>query len=383
MKLVTASANRDLDEILDLIGVCVQLTDTQFADAERKYMAVSAWLNADNSPLQDYEPDIFPQGSLRLDTTVKPLSHTEFDLDLVCLLNLRDTTPLQLYNMLLDRMESNGRYTDILEPMDRCIRLNYAGDFHLDIVPAIPDPDCPPGQTCIVIPDKTMKEWRSSNPKGYSTWFDQQALKQKRSKTAAFYERKDIEPLRAPVPAYHKRPLKLAVQLMKRWRDVYFRDDPDRLAPSSIVLTTLAAHLYDGADHPTDAVGTILNDINTLARSGPIRLKNPSNPDEWITDRWAQRPDMYRAFLTAIEDFRVRWNELVERGRYPDFVGELKALFEEVPVTRAVKKFAESRLEGRRNGSLLMERATGVIMTKGATTARAVRVKDHTFFGEE
>lgn len=382
MNRVTASANRDLDEILDLIGVCVQLTNTQFSDAERKYKAVGAWLNADNSRLQAYEPDIFPQGSLRLDTTVKPLSHTEFDLDLVCLLNLHDTTPLQLYNMLLERMVSNGRYTEILEPMDRCIRLNYAGDFHLDIVPAIPDPNCQPGETCIVIPDKPKKEWRCSNPKGYSTWFDKQALKQTRSKVAAFYERKDIEPLRAPVPAYHKLPLKLAVQLMKRWRDVYFKDDPDRLAPSSIVLTTLAAHLYDGEDHPTDALATILNGIRDWARREPIRLRNPTNPDEWITDRWVQRPEMYRAFLTAAEDFRVRWNDLIERGRYPDFVGELKALFEEVPVTRAVKKFAESRMEGRRNGSLVMERTTGVIMTKAASTP-AVRVKDHTFFGEE
>src|SRR5262245_20197678 len=76
MKLVAAPKNRDLGEILDLIGVCVQLTDTQFKDAESKYKAVSAWLNAENSPLQAFEPDIFPQGSLRLDTTVKPLSHT-------------------------------------------------------------------------------------------------------------------------------------------------------------------------------------------------------------------------------------------------------------------------------------------------------------------
>ena len=46
MKLVTSSANHDLDEILDLIGISVQLTDTQFKDAESKYRAVGTWLNA-------------------------------------------------------------------------------------------------------------------------------------------------------------------------------------------------------------------------------------------------------------------------------------------------------------------------------------------------
>jgi len=387
MRTVTASANHDLDEILDLVVHDVQLTGPQFKDAAAKYDAVSRWLNADDSPLQEYEPDIFPQGSLRLDTTVRPLSHTEFDLDLVCLLDITDTTPLQLYNLLLDRMESNGRYTDILEPMDRCIRLNYSGQFHLDIVPARMKPGCPPGKTCIQIPDKPKKEWRDSDPKGYGSWFERQTLKVKRTKVAAFYERKDIEPLRAPV--YSKRTLKLAVQLLKRWRDVYFKNDPDRLAPSSIVLTTLAGHLYQGEEHPTDALATILSGILEQAAKGPIRLRNPSNEDEWITDRWTQRPEMYEAFLESIEDFRGRWDDLIAHGCYPDFVDELKDLFEVAPVTRAVKKFAEARLQGRRNGSLLMERASGVIVTKSAPAAvrspqqSAVRVKDHTFYGEE
>lgn len=381
MKIVTASANRDLDEILDLIGADVQLTPTQFKDAAAKYRAVGEWLNADGSPLQVFAPDIFPQGSLRLDTTVKPLSHTEFDLDLVCLLRLRDVTPLQLYNMLLARMASNGRYRDILEPMDRCVRLNYEGDFHLDIVPARSAPWCRPGETCIQIPDKPKREWRDSNPKGYASWFEGRTPVLVRNKVAAFHERKDIEPLRAPVPAYHKPPLKLAVQLLKRWRDVYFADDEDGLAPSSIVLTTLAGHLYKGEDHPTDALVTILDGIRDWSQVEKIRLRNPSNEEEWITDRWDKRPEMYEAFLVAIEDFRQRWHHLVERGRYPSFVEELKALFENVPVTRAVKKFAEGRAGGRRNGSLLMERATGVIMTKSAS--QSVRVKDHTFFGEE
>ena len=168
---------------------------------------------------------------------------------------------------------------------------------------------------------------------------------------------------------------------MKRWRDVYFKDDPDGLAPSSIVLTTLAGILYGGEDHPTDALATILNGIHEWSLREKIRLRNPSNKDEWITDRWEKRPQMYEAFLVAIRDFRRRWNELIDCGRYPDFVDELKALFETVPVTKAVKKFAESRLNGRRNGSLSMERGSGVIMTKSRTPA--VRVKDHTFYGEE
>jgi hypothetical protein len=87
MKLVTASANRDLDQILDLTGISLQLTPTQFQKTEKRYRKVGEWLHDDDSPVAMFDPSIFPQGSLLLDTTVKPLSHTEFDLDLVCLLH--------------------------------------------------------------------------------------------------------------------------------------------------------------------------------------------------------------------------------------------------------------------------------------------------------
>lgn len=375
MKYVTASANRDLDEILDLIGASVQLTATQFEKAETSYNAVGDWLHDDASPVAIFDPKIFPQGSLLLDTTVRPLSHTEFDLDLVCLLLLSGVKPMGVYNLLLERMRSHGRYAPILFPERRCIRIKYAGDFHLDIVPAIPDPECPPGETCLLIPDSEKKVWRPSNPKGYAGWFKGRT----RIKAAAFYERKEIEPLRAPTPAYLKPPLNLTVQLLKRWRDVAFKGRMD-LAPSSIILTTLAGHLYRGEDHPTDAMATILDGIYTWANTKPIRLQNPSNTKEWITERWNDKPAMYDAFVAEVFDLRVRWHKLVEHGRYPDFVKELKALFTDVPVTRAVAKFAESRGEARRNGRLYIEKGTGALTTSAAA---GVKMKNHTFYGQE
>ena len=140
MKYVTASANRDLDEILDLIGVSVQLTPTQFDRAETSYHAVGEWLDAPDSPIRRYRPTAFAQGSLALDTTVKPLSHTEFDLDLVCLVQVSDTvSPAAVYDFLLKRMRDHGTYDKIIVEMPRCIRLDYSGDFHLDIVPAVPE----------------------------------------------------------------------------------------------------------------------------------------------------------------------------------------------------------------------------------------------------
>jgi hypothetical protein len=385
MTYVTASANRELDEILDLIGFVLQLTRPQFEDAESKYHAVSQWLNAENSPLRLFFPEIYAQGSMRLDTTLRPLSYTEFDLDLVCEMTIRGVTPLQVYNLLLDRIRSNGRYADIIRIKPRCIRLDYAGQFHLDIIPAIPDPNCPPGDTCILVPDREKKTWQPSNPIGYARWLDVQSAKRRlREKAARLSANANVEPLREPAPAYIKPPLKLAVQLFKRWRDVAFCGR-EHLAPSSIVLTTLSGILYDGEDHPTDALVAILDGVYRWSlRVDQIELRNPTNDKERITDRWKEKPEMYDAFIEAVTDFRVAWHKLIEHGRYPHFIDDLKDMFEELPVARAITKFAERRKQASGGGNLLMEKATGILSVAAAPAVAPgfIKGKSHTFHGE-
>jgi hypothetical protein len=70
-----------LDDLLDLICVELQLTRTQFLDAEGKYQAIGRWLAEGNSPLADQAIRIYPQGSMALGTTVRPRGHEEFDLE--------------------------------------------------------------------------------------------------------------------------------------------------------------------------------------------------------------------------------------------------------------------------------------------------------------
>lgn len=387
MKTVTASANRELDEILDLIGLSVQLTPPQFDKAETSYHAVAKWLQAPGSSVRDYSPDIFAQGSLRLDTTVRPMRHTEFDLDLVCLVLMSEhASPAVVYDLLLRRMREHGTYDKIIVEMPRCIRLDYSGDFHLDIVPAIPDAACLPGETCMKIPDRPKRRWHDTNPKGYSGWFDTQCLKRKLQEgVKRFSANANVEPLREPAPAYAKPPLKLSVQLFKRWRDVVFAGR-EHLQPASIVLTTLSGMLYQGERHPTDALATILDGIYYQSLREKIVLWNPSNPKEFITDKWREKPEMYDAFLDAVYAFRVALHKMINEGRYPDLIDDLKDMFGDWPVARAFTQFAERRQRARGNGSLLMERATGVLSVAATPRVTAapgsVKVKSHTFHGE-
>jgi len=162
---------KDLNKSLRLVAQKLDLDETRYLNAKEKYRAIGAWLNADNSSLAKYTPEVYPQGSFLLGTVVKPLSRDEYDVDLVCLLlNISRTTSSQIVKGIVgNRLKENERYSKIIEPMNRCWRINYAGEFHMDIIPAIPDHDI--GEEAILVPDRDLADWTPSNPKGYAAWF--------------------------------------------------------------------------------------------------------------------------------------------------------------------------------------------------------------------
>ena len=373
--LVTASANRMFDEILEHICVGLQITPTQFKSVEQKYKAVGDLLSEDGSPVAKYSPHIFPQGSLNLDTTVKPFGQNEFDLDLVCKLSIYGPTdPARIYEMVWDRMYGHKTYRAIIERKRRCIRVNYAGDFHLDIVPAVPDCDGA-DEDCILIPDipkPHLKDWKPSNPVGYARWFELRTIK-----TIKMAEAR-VDPLRQPRPAHLKPTLKRSVQLLKRWRDIHFADEMD-LAPPSIILTTLAAQLHKGEEWCTDALATILTGIWQITRRGKPKLYNPVNPDELISERWEDDEASYDAFVEAIREYRERWLDLVHSRGVPEISKELKVLFGE-PAVQAFKEITKPVSQARVGNGLYVTKDSRMLTeTKSPST---YRVESNYFYGD-
>ena len=157
------------DEILLELCELLQIKPDQHKAAESAYLEVGHWLSAPESPLMAFDPQIYPQGSLRIGTTNQPIARQEYDLDLVCELAI-DWKQLESPSILLADVESrialHPSYRNVMERRPRCIRLRFGGRFHLDIVPACPDPGA--GETGIVIPDRELRSWRSSNPKGFA-----------------------------------------------------------------------------------------------------------------------------------------------------------------------------------------------------------------------
>jgi hypothetical protein len=365
-----------LDDILIRICIALQLTPTQYEDAKTHYQAVAKWLAAEGSPLSAISQEIFPQGSLRIGTTVRPWWQEEYDLDLVLWLSLwNEIDPLILLNLVEQRLRGHGTYAPMVERKNRCIRLNFANQFHLDILPARPDARF--GGTHALVPDRAARCWKESNPKGYALWFEERGALM--SQFRIMEKRATVQPLPIPEEAADKNSLQLAVQLLKRWRDIHFNGAPE-LAPISIVLTTLAGTYYSGEPHPLLALRSIVHSINgAIPLVGRLKVCNPANPFEDLSERWDSEPKAYTAFVSAVQDLERRIIDLESARGIADGAKRFEALFGERVVKDAVERQARAFEEVRRSSSL------GVTRTGALTAAPAIistPVRTNTFYGD-
>lgn len=376
--LIPGDKTSQLDDLLKLICEDLQLPSSRYDGAVNCYQAVSNWLEADGSSVAVFNPTIYPQGSMKIGTTVKPFGRDEYDLDFVCEFQFRADhlqSPLQLLKLLESRLREHQIYRAILEVKNRCIRLNYAHEFHMDILPACSNPD--EGGSCLLVPDRESHSWKHSNPKGYANWFESRcelALKRLIESRRLMAKAEPIPPQEAVV---EKAILKRVVQLLKRWRDVRYQREP-KLAPISMILTTMAAEAYRGERTVTEAMTSVLNTfVSTIAFSkSRIYVPNPANPKEDLSERWDDA-EQYHAFVHGIADLHGEWNNALAATGIQNVSNQLEHLFGE-PVQAAVKRQA-STLQELREKSFLRVAQAGILTSVPAT---GIRVRPNTFHGK-
>jgi hypothetical protein len=160
----------ELDDMLFEVCDELQLAPYRYSQAEERYQAVAGVLEAKGSPFAAAAPKIYPQGSMRLGTTVQPLEGPH-DLDFVLELSApyQNVDPMKLIQALFATLKNNEVYREMVELKNRCVRITYANEFYMDILPACADYGS--GRNCVQVPDRQLKFWKPSNPIGYATWF--------------------------------------------------------------------------------------------------------------------------------------------------------------------------------------------------------------------
>ncbi len=332
---MSVTTDMSLGQLLESIAEELDISPSKYEEAVSRYRAVGEWLDAEGSALAPFGPRIYPQGSFRLGTVVRPVrggKEADYDIDLVCHLSIVKATvsPRKLKHMIGNRLKEHGKYEKMLDDEGRrCWTLEYAEadgiGFHLDALPAIPEDDAgrmtlaavgAPEQYAahaIAITERLGNGsyiWvpGGSNPFGYAQWFDDLNAGA-RIRVAPVQKRMIVEAHRriyasvdAVPDALVRTPLQRAIQILKRHRDVRFSGHEwENEKPISMIITTLAALAYDGQMDIASTLDDILTNIDDYATTGIIRkhngkwvIPNPVNPGENFADRWNE-PGSHRA----------------------------------------------------------------------------------------
>ena len=324
----------------------IDIPPGKYRDAVNRYEAVGRWLEEGQYPGGVGEPSIYPQGSFRLGTVVRPIRggvEADYDIDLVCELPIaKQQTGARSVKMgVRDRLYEHDKYRTMLdEEGKRCWTLEYAEQdsigFHLDVLPSVPDSGGGSLDTSSIVITSKQGEtynWAASNPKGYGKWFDERnrgafvrvLTEQKRSmlsRTSGIYASVDDVP-----DQLVRTPLQRSIQIMKHHRDVNFNNERNNgYAPISIIITTLAARLYQGDPDVYSALKGIITQLHAhavlvdnrtvdrrIAPESQIRrtpegkwyIGNPANPEENFADRWHEdNHARARAFFSWVEAFK-------------------------------------------------------------------------------
>src|SRR5258708_1030382 len=171
---LSQSFTAGLDEML--LGVCedLQLTPARYDLAVARYGTLNRLLESEGSPFRYFHPEIYPQGSMALGTTVRAIE-APHDFDFVLQLS-RDhdgIDPMAVIKALYGFLRQHGTYGPMTSLKNRCVRIEYADEFYMDVLPACRNHAL--GGTCLKVPDRAVRDWTDSNPLGYVKWFKEKS----------------------------------------------------------------------------------------------------------------------------------------------------------------------------------------------------------------
>ncbi len=421
----------DVSVILKHLAESLDISPTDYERAVRSYKAVGECLqNGHEKGFYDgcdEEPAVYSQGSINLGTIVRPIrdgKEADFDVDLVCELQaLKErSVPAQIKNQVGLCLKDHAIYKDKLEPEGkRCWTLTYAESagigFHMDVLPCVPCPEDDhsdyPGAVSLTNKNKDRKtyDWSAGSPKGYGAWFRDKnstfedfATRQKEMLFEFCQKHEGVLMKCASIEDIPdqlvRTPLQRAIQLMKRHRDIHFSKNP-KYKPISIIITTLAAHLYRGEQDVYAALSGIVKrmvmhqdflqnryasidesvaplKLITRDEEGKWVIANPVNEGENFAERWHEDGNARaKAFFEWAHKLAQDIENIPVGKGLGSVASYLEPLFGERVAKEAMGRMGDSFRSQREKGALRMASGTGQIGTIGS-----VAVKDHKFYGE-
>lgn len=400
-----------VDVLLADVAIRIQLSPTDYQLAVDHYHAINEWLERDDSILRGCIRDFYAQGGFAIGVTVaRHSSDDEFDIDVMADIAYRiDVDPEYALSTLHEaiRGDRGSRYYLKTDRKTRCSTVNYDG-MHLDVTPTVRLAGTLE-KTGLIFHSKPEEPWAKkslfANPDGFARWFlsqtppdqdfgtffERRSLDYDRER-AILSKRADAAPVPEQCPAYQKSRAVIALQLIKRWRNLAYdkRHSTRRLPPSVLLAFYVATHanqtksLAEELSLQVESMLAILREAHD--RGQKVSARNPMCNDDILTDRWPEDLSDQAVFIRELTDFAVKLRRLRGEVALPEMQQILEDLFGETPARSAVKDHV-SRVgqDVRSTGSRFTpgKAAIPAAIAGGVAAPSTVRsAPSHKFFGD-
>lgn len=304
----------------------VNLSQSKLDLLQQKVDAIESFVES-NGTFADMFIDVIPTGSWAHRTIIKPVcADDEFDADILLYVEEQaDWLPKDYIDELYSAFHSSGVYGSIAKRKTRCVRIDYAGDFHVDVVPYM-ERD---GGHFITNREEPKDEGRfeASDPEAFSAWIDER----QRVSSGRFIK---------------------VVRLLK-----YLRDYKNTFTCVSIILTTLLGNEVNEVEASyspqlyADLPSALVTLLERLAASLPLTMPAVMDPagtgdnftdrygDSWNYDNFRKCIIMYaekarKAYDETDRDTAIKlWREIFGDDFKP---GALEAAAKLAPLSAAV-----------------------------------------------
>ena len=401
-----------VDVMLADVAIRIQLSPTDYQLAIDHYHAINEWLERDDSPLSGFVRDFYPQGGFAIGATVaRHSSDDEFDIDVMADLAFRaDVDPEDALATLhaAIRGERGSRYYLKTDRKTRCSTVSYDG-MHLDVTPTVrligmvektglifhskPEDPTEPKMSLYANPHG-FAQWfiaRTPPDQDFGTFFERRSLDYDRER-AILTKSADAAPVPEQCPAYQKSRAVIALQLVKRWRNLAYdrRHKNRRLPPSVLIAFYVACHasmttsLAEELSFQVESMLAVVREAHD--RGEKVFASNPMCQDDILTDRWPEDLSDQAIFIRELADFAVKLRRLSGDIALPEMQQILEDLFGEKPARSAVKDYVQR--VGKDVGSIGSRFMPGkaaipaTIAGGASAPSNARSAPSHRFFGD-
>ena len=373
---------QNIDNMFRKIASEIEISEDQAIKAKSSYEAVGKFLSNNIN----YDVKVFPQGSFRLGTVIKPISEEdEYDIDLVVTIDNKFIDAKELKNSVGKILKISDRYSKKIKEGKRCWTIEYAESarYHMDILPTMPSKTFLQNKELIMTnkeDENSDYELKETNPELYYDWFVKK-MEEEKSRLIEEYAIKNKMEI-VEVPEYKiKTTLQIAIEILKRYRDIKFSQNPD-IKPISIILTTLMAKVYTGKENVYELIEKFSREYLFYLKKdedGKIIIENPVNKKENFADKWPKNPERKEAFFKFMNELKedLVTNKILLEGNMREQANCYKQLFGENMINRVYGKMAnDTRLEREKSNIYIKDNGN---LTLDKTN---INVRNHNFYGK-